>query len=151
MCIGVLYANTFEKYKLYTCWSVVKFFILHWSTVGVNVLKMLHCKHPSITHKKNWNVTYFLELDVSAVHKGPLETEEAPTNHVRNTNIETAHQIQSLLTEIGSNNLVTSAGEGETTNINFHPCPWCSGRLITVWTHICAFIHIILSKFVIFL
>lgn len=74
----------------------------------------------------------FLELDVSAVHKGPSETEEAPTSHVRNTNIETAHQIQSLLTEIGSNNLVTSAGEGETTNINFHPCPWCSGRLITV-------------------
>lgn len=74
----------------------------------------------------------FLELDVSAVQKEPSETEEAPTSHVRNTNIETAHQIQSLLTEIGSNNLVTSAGEGETTNINFHPCPWCSGRLITV-------------------
>lgn len=75
----------------------------------------------------------FLELDVSAVHKESSETEEAPpTSHVRNTNIETAHQIQSLLTEIGSNNLVTSAGEGETTNINFHPCPWCSGRLITV-------------------
>ncbi|XP_075214330.1 Golgi matrix protein 130 kD isoform X2 [Lycorma delicatula] len=41
---------------------------------------------------------------------------------------ETAGKIRALLTEIGSSKLVTA--DGETTN--FHPCPWCSGRLITV-------------------
>uniref|UniRef100_A0A1B6L4L5 Golgin subfamily A conserved domain-containing protein n=1 Tax=Graphocephala atropunctata TaxID=36148 RepID=A0A1B6L4L5_9HEMI len=51
------------------------------------------------------------------------------TEETATANIETAEQIRSLLTEIGSHNLVSS---GEHANITFHPCPWCSGRLITV-------------------
>lgn len=42
--------------------------------------------------------------------------------------VETAGKIRALLTEIGSSKLVTPNGEP----VNFHPCPWCSGRLINV-------------------
>uniref|UniRef100_A0A1B6EI66 Golgin subfamily A conserved domain-containing protein n=1 Tax=Cuerna arida TaxID=1464854 RepID=A0A1B6EI66_9HEMI len=52
------------------------------------------------------------------------------TSESTSANVETAEQIRSLLTEIGSHNLVSSSGEH--SNITFHPCPWCSGRLITV-------------------
>lgn len=38
---------------------------------------------------------------------------------------ETAEQIINLLSEIKASNLVQPSE-------NFHPCPWCSGKLITV-------------------
>ena len=40
---------------------------------------------------------------------------------------DTAGKIMALLSEIGTSSLVDPQ-----CNENFHPCPWCSGRLITV-------------------
>ncbi|XP_071441895.1 golgin subfamily A member 2 [Hetaerina americana] len=41
---------------------------------------------------------------------------------------KTAAQIMELLTEIGSNSSLTETSIPST----FHPCPWCSGQLLTV-------------------
>lgn len=52
------------------------------------------------------------------------------TNHINGTEIdpkETAEQIINLLSEIKTSSLVRSDMPE-----NFHPCPWCSGQLITV-------------------
>uniref|UniRef100_A0A1B6C729 Golgin subfamily A conserved domain-containing protein n=1 Tax=Clastoptera arizonana TaxID=38151 RepID=A0A1B6C729_9HEMI len=43
--------------------------------------------------------------------------------------VETAGKIMALLSDISSTKLVEGLPD---QNINFHPCPWCSGRLITV-------------------
>lgn len=40
---------------------------------------------------------------------------------------DTAGKIMALLSDIGSSSLVDPQ-----CSENFHPCPWCSGRLITV-------------------
>jgi hypothetical protein len=40
---------------------------------------------------------------------------------------DTADKIMALLSELGSRSLLESQ-----CNESFHPCPWCSGRLITV-------------------
>ncbi|KAJ9592646.1 hypothetical protein L9F63_015683, partial [Diploptera punctata] len=40
---------------------------------------------------------------------------------------DTAGKIIALLSEIGTSSLVDPQ-----CNENFHPCPWCSGQLITV-------------------
>ncbi|XP_054284452.1 golgin subfamily A member 2-like isoform X2 [Macrosteles quadrilineatus] len=79
------------------------------------------------------------EAEVQTYDSQPVESELPETEDASSVppeasqatgKVETAEQIRSLLTEIGSSNLVTSATDN--TNINFHPCPWCSGRLITV-------------------
>ncbi|KAH0816373.1 hypothetical protein GEV33_006418 [Tenebrio molitor] len=48
-----------------------------------------------------------------------------PSNCDNPQNTETAEQIITLLSEIKSSNLVQPTE-------NFHHCPWCSGKLITV-------------------
>ncbi|XP_067001473.2 golgin subfamily A member 2 [Anabrus simplex] len=53
---------------------------------------------------------------------GDVDVPEEPTN-------EAAGKIMALLSEIGSSNLVEPQMKGPDS---FHPCPWCSGRLITI-------------------
>lgn len=60
--------------------------------------------------------------ETQAYHEQEVVTHSVPQ-------VETANKIRALITEIGSSSLVTQPGD---QNINFHPCPWCSGRLITV-------------------
>nr|CAD7588321.1 unnamed protein product [Timema genevievae] len=55
------------------------------------------------------------------VDKTPRSTEIPPEKE------DTASKIMSLLTEIQTSNLVDPH-----SSENFHPCPWCSGQLITV-------------------
>lgn len=73
----------------------------------------------------------FAEQETSEENNDVTDPSVLSPSSPESTNKETANQIRSLLNEIGSNNLVTA--NLETPNINFHPCPWCSGRLITVW------------------
>lgn len=52
----------------------------------------------------------------------------AKENGVNNNNNKTAEKIIELLSDIKTSNLVEPSETSET----FHPCPWCSGQLITV-------------------
>jgi hypothetical protein len=60
------------------------------------------------------------------------ETSDSPTTAENNESSggDTANKILSLITEIGTSSLVQDKHFHET--LNFHPCPLCSGRLITV-------------------
>lgn len=49
-------------------------------------------------------------------------------NGLNNNNSKTAEKIIELLSDIKTSNLVQPSETSET----FHPCPWCSGQLITV-------------------
>ncbi|XP_046999086.1 golgin subfamily A member 2-like [Schistocerca americana] len=64
----------------------------------------------------------------SESHHHEVEKSDGPALQENVMNKEaTAEKIIALLSEIGSSNLV----DPQTTE-NFHPCPWCSGRLLTV-------------------
>lgn len=57
--------------------------------------------------------------------KNEISEEINGTNGMDDNKRETASEIIALLSEIKTSNLVQS-------DENFHPCPWCSGKLITV-------------------
>ncbi|XP_022902232.2 golgin subfamily A member 2-like [Onthophagus taurus] len=63
-------------------------------------------------------------LEHAKVHQ---EMESKAGNKEFNNNTKTAEKIIELLSEIKTSSLVQSNGLE-----NFHPCPWCSGQLITV-------------------
>ncbi|KAF2897178.1 hypothetical protein ILUMI_09006 [Ignelater luminosus] len=54
--------------------------------------------------------------------------ENAHVNENNNLSTETAEEIIALLAEIKSSSLIQPSDGLE----NFHPCPWCSGQLLTV-------------------
>lgn len=56
------------------------------------------------------------------------ETPLVPNHNGLNNNTKTAEQIIELLCDIKTSNLVQPSEATEA----FHPCPWCSGQLITV-------------------
>lgn len=62
------------------------------------------------------------------VHKNVDEKVDMNGANNRNNNIETAGQIIALLTEIKTSSLVQPNDNIQ----NFHPCPCCSGKLITI-------------------
>ncbi|KRT78633.1 hypothetical protein AMK59_7948 [Oryctes borbonicus] len=77
-------------------------------------------------------------LDKHLVNKEQLCAEHAKNheemslpvnqNGLNNNNNRTAEKIIELLSDIKTSNLVQPSEMSET----FHPCPWCSGQLITV-------------------
>lgn len=67
-------------------------------------------------------------------HNVPKNTEESVSkavNGVQIENIDTADKIINLLTEIKSNHLSEPNNSFDYME-NFHPCPWCSGKMITI-------------------
>jgi len=69
-------------------------------------------------------IFFFLFSDEKTL-ENLIPTENEPT--VAGDTNNTAGQILALLNEIGTSSLVDNKMPE-----NFHPCPWCSGRLITV-------------------
>lgn len=78
-------------------------------------------------------------FSIHVTDTNPLEEASEVVDNVKlvenaeenSSKVETAGKIMALLSDITSNKLVTVPGLPD-QNINFHPCPWCSGRLITV-------------------
>lgn len=72
-----------------------------------------------------------MQQEINNVNQNNYSTITKPEPRLtenNNMNTETAEEIISLLAEIKSSNLIQPQDGLE----NFHPCPWCSGQLITV-------------------
>lgn len=65
------------------------------------------------------------------VPKNAEESVSKAINGVQIENIDTADKIINLLTEIKSNHLSEPNNSFDYME-NFHPCPWCSGKMITI-------------------
>lgn len=66
--------------------------------------------------------------NISEEHKNENYLVDSTNMENNNENYKTAEKIIELLSEIKTNNLVQPKDSIQ----NFHPCPWCSGQLITV-------------------